>query len=600
MLRNTIRITVFVFVLAAHAVAQTITIDAAANRTPISPLIYAVGLATEAELRDLNSPLNRLGGNQTSRYNWQANAYNHALDFYWESIGEASAIAGDDVDRFIRATKSAASEPMVTIPMVGWVAKLGPNGAKLASFSIQKYGPQKDFDRLYFPDAGNGVRVTGELIVGNDPNDANIPADVFYEQAWAQHLVTAWGPSRSGGVRYYTLDNEPSLWHGTHRDVHPNGQTLEELRDKIIQYAQMIKLLDPNALVVAPEEWGWLGYRFSGADQQFANQNGWNGTYPDRIAHGNVDQLPWLLGELARAEARVGKRLVDICAVHIYPQSGEHSDDVSAAMQLLRNRSTRSLWDRNYRDVSYIAANVYLIPRMHDWVSQNYPGTRIGITEYNWGAESHINGATAQADIFGIFGREGLDLATRYATPPAATPTYKAIKMYRNYDGNRSTFGDVSVQAVAPDPDTLSGFAAIRTSDGVLTAMLVNKQAVAASPTIALANYRASGVAEVWQLTSANVIGRMNDVAFAGNRIDLTLPAQSVTLLVIRPGGPRGDANGDGAATVADIFYLINFLFAGGPAPIGVGDANSDGAVTVADIFFLINYLFAGGPAPAP
>ncbi len=60
-------------------------------------------------------------------------------------------------------------------------------------------------------------------------------------------------------------------------------------------------------------------------------------------------------------------------------------------------------------------------------------------------AENHINGATAQADIFAIFGREGLDLATRYATPPATTPTYKAIKMYRNYDGNRSTFGNVSV-----------------------------------------------------------------------------------------------------------------------------------------------------------
>ena len=40
-----------------------------------------------------------------------------------------------------------------------------------------------------------------------------------------------------------------------------------------------------------------------------------------------------------------------------------------------------------------------------------YPGTPIGITEYNWGAEDHINGATAQADILGIFGREGLDMA---------------------------------------------------------------------------------------------------------------------------------------------------------------------------------------------
>jgi streptogramin lyase len=59
-----------------------------------------------------------------------------------------------------------------------------------------------------------------------------------------------------------------------------------------------------------------------------------------------------------------------------------------------------------------------------------------------------------------------------------------------------------------------------------------------------------------------------------------------------------GDVNGDGQVTVADVFYLINDLFAGGPAPIGSGDTNGDGLVTVSDVFYLINYLFAGGPAP--
>ena len=70
----------------------------------------------------------------------------------------------------------------------------------------------------------------------------------------------------------------------------------------------------------------------------------------------------------------------------------------------------------------------------------------------------------------------------------------------------------------------------------------------------------------------------------------------TVDLLV--SAGVPGDANGDGAVTVGDIFYLINHLFAGGPAPIGPGDANGDGAVTVGDVFYLINFLFAGGPPP--
>jgi dockerin type I repeat protein len=60
----------------------------------------------------------------------------------------------------------------------------------------------------------------------------------------------------------------------------------------------------------------------------------------------------------------------------------------------------------------------------------------------------------------------------------------------------------------------------------------------------------------------------------------------------------KGDANGDGAVDVADVFYLINALFAGGPAPIGCSDVNADLAINVGDVFYLINFLFANGPSP--
>jgi hypothetical protein len=63
--------------------------------------------------------------------------------------------------------------------------------------------------------------------------------------------------------------------------------------------------------------------------------------------------------------------------------------------------------------------------------------------------------------------------------------------------------------------------------------------------------------------------------------------------------GISGDANGDASRTVADVFYLINHLFAGGPLPVGPVDVNSDDAVNVADVFYLINFLFAGGSPPS-
>ena len=79
---------------------------------------------------------------------------------------------------------------------------------------------------------------------------------------------------------------------------------------------------------------------------------------------------------------------------------------------------------------------------------------------------------------------------------------------------------------------------------------------------------------------------------------NFSLPPYSMTVLSWTAAG-LFDPNGDGKVDVADVFYLINYLFAGGPAPIGSGDANQDGSLTVADVFHLINYLFASGPAPA-
>ena len=523
--------------LPAPASAQnppvTVNVDATLNQRPINPLVYGVAHASQATLSDLNCPLNRSGGNPTTRYNWQVNADNRGSDWYFQSVPSGSAVAGQAGDSFITASRAAGAEPMLTVPLIGWVARLGANRTKLASFSIAKYGPQTDNDWQWFPDAGNGIRPGGAFVTGNDKTDASVLVDSQFQKGWVQHLVNRWGPASAGGLRYYILDNEPSIWHATHRDVHPTGVNMDQIRDKILDYAARIKEVDPTALVAGPEEWGWTAYLYSGYDQWWAATHGW-GNLPDRNAHGGWDYLPWLLDQLRQRDASTGQRLLDVFTVHYYPQGGEFSETVSSSMQLRRNRSTRSLWDPNYVDETWINDTVRLVPRLRDWVGTYYPGTQIGITEYNWGAEGHINGATTQADVFGIFGREGLDVGARWTTPDAATPTYKAMKMYRNYDGNRSTFGDVSVAASGPNPDQVSTFAALRSSDGALTVMVVSKVLSGTTPaTLNLAHFTPGPLAQAWQLTSANAITRLPDVAVAGGALSATLPPQSVTLFVV-------------------------------------------------------------------
>ncbi len=514
--------------------STVVQIDTSAAQHAISPLIYGVATFDNVAttLQALNSPINRHGGNATSQYNWQLNAGNRGMDWYFESLDEGSANPGQSVLDLVAGNRQAGAQSMVTVPMVGWVAKLGPGRGKLAGFSIAKYGAQQDADWQWMPDAGNGVRTNGNTITGNDPADADVPADPAFQKGFVQLLTKNYDLAANGGVRYYLMDNEPSIWYSTHRNVHPQGPGMDEVFDKTVAYASMVKSVDPGALVVGPEEWGWTGYLLSGKDMQAGN---WSNP-ADKAAHGGMDYTPWLLKQLKDYEARNGKRLLDVFSLHYYPQGGEYSDDTSTAMQQRRNRSTRSLWDPAYVDETWIADTVKLVPRMKSWVDTWYPGTKIAITEYSWGADGHISGAIAEADVLGILGREGVDIATRWTAPSPSSPTFKAMQMYRNYDGAKSSFGETSVQASVPNPDTLAAFAALRAADHSLTVMVINKDLAKAAPvSLAIKGFGSgTGTVQRWQLTKANAIARLGALDYAGSQVNDTVPAQSITLYVVK------------------------------------------------------------------
>src|SRR5262249_39692255 len=155
------------------------------------------------------------------------------------------------------------AQPTITIPTIGWVAKLGANRTILGAYPQGTFPNQTAWDPYYGTSdpnrPGNGETSTGP-ITNNDPNIASVPSSPATELGWIQHLVATFGSANSGGVKYYTLDNEPSIWYSTQQDVHPVGATESEILNDIINYSAMIKSVDPNAQIVGPEEWGWNGY----------------------------------------------------------------------------------------------------------------------------------------------------------------------------------------------------------------------------------------------------------------------------------------------------------------------------------------------------
>jgi hypothetical protein len=178
---------------------------------------------------------------------------------------------------------------------------------------------------------------------------------------------------------------------------------------------------------------------------------------------------------------------------------------------------------------------VKLIPRMRAWVAQNLPGTKLAITEYNWGGTESLNGALAQADVLGIFGREGVGLATMWDPPAATQPAAFAFRIYRNYDGNGKRFGDASVKALSEDQGKLSIYAATRSSDGTLTVVVINKTNTTLRSTVSLRGVTPSGPAAVFTYSGGDlhsiVHGPDQNVTASG--FTRTFPADSITLLAI-------------------------------------------------------------------
>ncbi|MDX9856657.1 MAG: M4 family metallopeptidase [candidate division Zixibacteria bacterium] len=77
--------------------------------------------------------------------------------------------------------------------------------------------------------------------------------------------------------------------------------------------------------------------------------------------------------------------------------------------------------------------------------------------------------------------------------------------------------------------------------------------------------------------------------------------AFQVLLLTVDPPYICGDVNNDQIGPdLADLIYLVNYLFSGGEAPTypGAADATGEGEVDLSDLIYLVNYLFEGGPVP--
>ncbi|MGC4121427.1 MAG: glycoside hydrolase family 44 protein [Myxococcales bacterium] len=427
-----------------------LAVDCRAPARPISPLIYGIAFDARLDPKEshqfqLGATARRWGGNITSRYNWElGNAWNTGNDWFFRNV--AFGKPGFTWEHFLADNLEKGFATALTVPTLGWVAKDRDSPA----FPVSLHGKQRRTDP-YHSEAGDGFTPSGAPISPGPPSRTSVamaPGDVARWVAAIREKDRARGGVRS--VEHYILDNEPALWNSTHRDVHPDPLTYDELLEKTLSYGSAVRRADPEGVIAGPAEWGWPAYFFSAADAVAGFR-----LKPDRRAHGDVPLLQWYLRKLAEHERQTGERILDVVDVHFYPQGdglqhgtgGRIDPDTNAR----RIRATRALWDPTYVDESWIGEPVKLIPRLREWIDQEYPGRKISIGEWSFGAEQHPSGGLALAEALGRFGQQGVDSAYYWTYPAKSSFGFQAFRAYRNYDGKGARFLDYAMPTRASE-----------------------------------------------------------------------------------------------------------------------------------------------------
>jgi hypothetical protein len=461
----------------------------------------------------------RAGGNRWTAYNWETNASNAGSDYMFENDNylSMSTTPGDALTSTLDPAHSHGVAALITVPIVDYVAgdespagDVRNSGANYLMTRFKQNQPTKGSAFTTTPDASD---------------------DFVYQDEFVNWVASAY----PGTQVIFSLDNEPDLWSSTHAEVHPNAVTYAELVQRNTDYAAAVKSVSPSAEVAGFVSYGWSGYE----TLQSA---------PDSAANGEF--LTYYLDQMKAAGSTAGKRLVDYMDLHWYPEVYANNgadrivgNDTSADSVARRIQAPRSLWDPTYDEGSWISqystrGPIQLIPLIKGKIAAHYAGTKLSLSEYTYGGGLDISGGIAEADVLGIFGREGLDMASAWAWSDNAYQL-AALRLFRNFDGAGAQFGDTSIHAGTSDVAGSSVYASVDSADAHhLFIVAINKLASARVAQIAITHTVTFQTAKVYTLTAgggAVVTAAPSISATGANAFSYTMPAMSVSLLAPQP-----------------------------------------------------------------
>jgi len=525
--------------LNANAQSVTIQVNAAEGRMKVSPYIYGrnnnfsdnsgspTSAATINYYKEAGLRFSREnGGNNATKYNWRRkisshpdwynNVYSHDWDYASESI-------------------EAAMPGMQTMWAFQLIGRTASN--KTNNFNDWAYNGSAWWNGVNQNLAGGGtVNPAGgsEALVDGNP--------ALYLMDWPADSTTKildhWFGTGGLGLNqdnflYWSMDNEPEIWYGTHDDIMKTQIPASEFVDRYIAVAKKARAKFPGIKLCGPvpaNEWQWFKY----ADESLSV----DGKY--------YCWLEYFIKRIAEEQKTSGIRLLDVIDVHWYPGESSNADVV----QLYR-----VFYDKTY---SYPGANglktinggwentlttEYIFQRINDWLIKYFGegnGITIGLTETAINSSDPDIISVTYASILGTFADNGVEIFTPWTWK---TGMWETLHLFSRYAKSTRVKTTSSLDA------TVSGYSTISTDFDSLTVILVNRDLSSSrSTTVNLSGFNVSdGSYKTLQLSSlpssetfnshsSNAL-KNNTVNVTANSFTISLPALSTTAIILNGTG---------------------------------------------------------------
>ena len=342
--------------------------------------------------------------------------------------------------------------------------------------------------------------------------------------------------------QYWSMDNEMEIWRGTHSDLDlpVTGDFLVEHYIDVAKKARAlwkdIKLTGP----VTANEWQWC------------HIGAYNDESRPKIDGKEYCWLEFFIKKIAETQKSSGERLLDVLDIHWYPSEKDYESRVNWYRVLFDTtyyykggngvRCASGTCDWSDKDKGYRS---YILTRINDWLDKYFGkghGITLGITETSLIDENDpMVTALTYASFIGTMQDNGVEIFTPWTWGDGM---YETVHLFSRY-GHRNR-----IESLSTNDSLVSAYSSITSKGDSLTVIFVNRaEKDAQQINLSIPNFAAkNGNAETLTLTgikgetfvshTKNAL-KKGSVEIANDKATLTLPAKSITALLLTTDTPK-------------------------------------------------------------